>query len=61
VKLRNAKSIKIKHRPCGHLAWLVCYKKSQNYVKCKRHEHEIAVSLYLAEGGGSDMRLVRGA
>lgn len=28
LKLGNAKSIKIQHRPCGHLAWLVCYKKS---------------------------------
>jgi hypothetical protein len=31
------------------------------FVKCKEHEHEIGVSLYLVGGGGSDMRLVRGA
>jgi hypothetical protein len=41
VKLGYAKPITIQHRPCGHLAWLVCYKKSWNYVKCKVHEHEI--------------------
>jgi hypothetical protein len=58
VRLGNAKSIKIQHHPCGHLEWLVCYK---NYVKCKEHEYEMGVSLYLAGGGGSDMRLVRGA
>jgi hypothetical protein len=31
------------------------------YMKFEEQEHEIGVSLYLAGGGGSGMRLVRGA